>query len=243
MADGGVRGGNGCLKAVAALVLILASIGAGFWYLGNSAWRGMGASDPETVASASLQGLREQNRLSAFQARYVAVVTSKQTQLGFSAQKTMIMPGTVRYEVDLSKLQQRDLSWDPAHNRLTLVLPPVEVSGPEIDMDHVRQYGEGGILMALTDAEKTLDDANRHAAQQELVRQAREPAPMRLARDATRNAVERSFEMPLRAAGINATVDVYFPGEARNRPSEIWDVSRSPAQVLNDTGASQGVNR
>jgi hypothetical protein len=36
--------------------------------------------DPVTVASASLQGLREQNRLSAFAARYVAVVTSRQTQ-------------------------------------------------------------------------------------------------------------------------------------------------------------------
>jgi len=40
---------------------------------------------PETIAAASLQGLREQNRLSAFAARFVAVVTSTQTRFGLSA--------------------------------------------------------------------------------------------------------------------------------------------------------------
>src|SRR3546814_13324909 len=63
--------------------------------------------DPVTIANSSLQGLQEQNRLSAFAARYVAVVTSKQSRLGLTAEKTMIMPGMVRYEVDLGKLTQR----------------------------------------------------------------------------------------------------------------------------------------
>ena len=36
--------------------------------------------DPTTIASASLEGLREQNRLSAFAARYVAVVTSREVR-------------------------------------------------------------------------------------------------------------------------------------------------------------------
>src|SRR3546814_3730619 len=68
--------------------------------------------DPVTIANSSLQGLQEQNRLSAFAARYVAVVTSKQSRLGLTAEKTMIMPGMVRYEVDLGKLTQRDVTWD-----------------------------------------------------------------------------------------------------------------------------------
>jgi hypothetical protein len=41
----------------------------------------------ETVASASLQGLREQNRLSAFAANYAAVVTSEQRRFGLSAKR------------------------------------------------------------------------------------------------------------------------------------------------------------
>ena len=38
--------------------------------------------------------------------------------------------------------------------------------------------------MALTDAERTLDQANRRSGQDELMRQARERTPTRLARDA-----------------------------------------------------------
>ena len=51
---------------------------------------------PETIVATSLAGLREQNRLSRFAARYVAVVTSEQNRFGLSAKKTMIMPGMVR---------------------------------------------------------------------------------------------------------------------------------------------------
>jgi hypothetical protein len=232
MEDGGVertRGGGGCLKWLVALLVIAAAIGAGFWFVGDSIKRQFAAPSPETVAQSSLQGLKEQNRLSTFAARYVAVVTSKQTRLGLTARKTMIMPGMVRYEVDLSKLEQRDVHWDAGASKLTVRLPPIEVVGPEVDMNHIREYGEGGILMALTNAEEALDAANRKAGQDELVRQAREAMPMRLARDATRRAVERSFSMPLRAAGINASVEVVFPDE---RQGEVWDMSRNPADVL-----------
>ena len=64
-----------------------------------------------------------------------------------------------------------------------------------------------------------------------LVRQAREPAMIRLARDATRRAVERSFAMPLRAAGVDATVSVRFADEAQ-ASTERWDTSRSLQDVL-----------
>ena len=64
--------------------------------------------------------------------------------------------------------------------------------------------------MALTDAERTLDQANRRSAQDELMRQARERTPTGLARDAAMRAVARSFAMPLRAAGIDASVAVRF---------------------------------
>lgn len=230
------RGGGalmGCLKALGLAVVIVVAIGAGFWYLGNNMVRSLlTAPDPVSVATSSLQSLREQNRLSTFSARYVAVVTSTQTRLGLSAKKTMIMPGSVRYEVDLSKLAQKDLSWDPASKTLSVVLPPVEVVGPDVDIDQIREYGEGGILMTLTDAEAQLDAANRKQGQAELIRQAREPTPMRLARDATRRTIERNFELPLKAAGINATVDVRFADEPDPGNHQVWDMSRNPADVM-----------
>lgn len=222
----------GCLKFVALLAALVLTIGAGFWFLGDTVKRQFAAPSPVTVAQASLEGLREQNRLSTFAARYVAVVTSKQTRLGMTAQKTMIMPGMVRYEVDLSKLQQNNVRWDAGANRLTIVLPPVEVIGPDVDIDNIRSYGSGGLLMRWGNVESELDAANRKAGQAELVKQARGTMPMKLARDATRRAVKRSFAMPLKAAGMNVSVDVYFPDERKGDRSERWDVSRSVDDVL-----------
>ena len=86
--------------------------------------------DPEAIVSASLQSIREQARLTTLSARYVAVVTSTQRRFGLSARKTLIMPGDVRYEVDLSELKQKDMSWDAGSKTLLLTLPPIRVSGP-----------------------------------------------------------------------------------------------------------------
>jgi hypothetical protein len=213
---------------VAAIVLVL---GTGLWLGSEALRRQFAGPDPETIAQASLAGLREQNRLTSFTARYVAVVTSKQSRLGLSAEKTLIMPGMVRYEVDLSKLQQRDVQWDAEAKRMTITLPPLEVVGPQIELDNIREYSNGGLLMRLTRVEGQLDAANRKAGQQELLRQAKGSTPVKLAREATRRAVERSFAMPLKAVGLDASVRVLFPDE-RGGAREVWDMSRNPADVV-----------
>ncbi|MCA0210150.1 MAG: DUF4230 domain-containing protein [Proteobacteria bacterium] len=192
------------LLAAAALLLV-----AVWWAV--AAWQDWQKGyDPETVVAASLQGLQEQNVLVPFTARYVAVVTSTQSRMGLSAKKTLIMPGTVRYELDLGKLKQSDLDWDAATSALTVTLPPLRLAGPEIDIDAISEYRDGEILLTLTDAERTLDAANRKRAQEELIAQAKGATPMRLAQGAARTAVEQSFAMPLKAAGIDAKVTARF---------------------------------
>ncbi|HEX8400109.1 MAG TPA: DUF4230 domain-containing protein [Allosphingosinicella sp.] len=192
--------------------------------------------DPETIATATLQSVREQSRLTVFAARFVAVVTSSQSRFGLTARKTLIMPGTVRYDVDLARIGQRDLAWDPATRQLRVTLPPVVITQPQINLTELREYGGDGVLTALTGAEAQLDSANRARGQQELVRQARDALPLRLARDSARRAVERSFAMPLRAAGIDAQVIARFGDEAGDDPSfldrsrRIEDVLASPAR-------------
>lgn len=182
----------------------------GIWWA-VSAWRDWReGTAPQTVVAASLQGLQEQNVLVPFTARYVAVVTSTQDRLGLEAKKTLIMPGTVRYEVDLAKLKPADLDWNAATNALTVTLPPLRLAGPEIDIDAISEYRDGLILLTLTDAEQALDAANRKAGQAELIKQARGDTPMRLAENAARTAIEQSFAMPLKAAGIDAKVTARF---------------------------------
>lgn len=221
------------IAIVAAVALAIGMVVGARWLID----RAESGPTPETVAAASLQGLREQNRLSAFTARYVAVVTSTQNRLGgmLSARRTLVMPGTVRYEIDLARLGERDVRWDEASRTLEVTLPPVDLVGPQVDLGQIQEYDAGGLLLRLTDVEQRLDAANRRAGQAELLKQARGPVPMRLARDAHRRAVEQSFALPLRAAGLDARVRARFADEAR--PSdEQMDRSRSLEEVFGNAG-------
>ena len=211
------------IKFGGALALIALFFAGGLWVV-QSYITARVDPDPVTIATASIQGLREQNKLSAFQASYVAVVTSTQSRFGLSTERTVIMPGTVDYEVDLSKLTRRDVVWDAKSKTLGVTLPQPMPSAPRININAIKTYGRDGVLGTFTDVGSQLDNTNRVAAQKELASQALQPEPMKLARDATRRAVEQSFALPLKAAGLDATVRVRFAGEGRN--DEIWDMSK-----------------
>ena len=192
----------------------------------------MGGPDPKVIATSSLESMRAQNRLVVFVARYVSVTTARQSQFGLSTERTLILPGDVRYELDLSKLTQDDVRWDSNSNTLSVRLPDVEIAGPDVHLDQAREYGSGGLLAAVTNAEGRLDQANRARAVADLRQQARGEVPMRLARQSARHAVERSFAMPLKAAGFdNARVVARFPGEAEEEPSFL-DVSTSYNEAI-----------
>jgi hypothetical protein len=181
-----------------------------------------GGPNPATIATASLESMRAENRLTVFAARYVSVVTSQEQRLGglVSSQRTLIMPGDVRYELDMSKLQPRDVTWDGSNHLLTVRLPEIDVAGPDIDINAVKEYGGGGVLSALTNANEQLDQNNRARAVADLRKQATAQVPMQLARQAAREAVERSFAMPLLAAGFkDVKVAARFPTDGTNEPS------------------------
>jgi hypothetical protein len=187
---------------------------------------------PETIASASLQGMREQNRLSAFAANYAAVVTSEQRRFGLSAKKTLIMQGWVRYEVDLSKLTSDDVRWDAASKTLNVRIPPIEVASPQIDLQSIQEYGEGGILRTLTDVDGALDSSNRAKGQAELTRQAQGPVPMKLARSAFKSAIAQNFAAPLRAAGVDARAEAFFADEVPTKVNTRWDLSKPLNEIV-----------
>ena len=216
---------------VVALVLgVLLGVGTGI------AERIFGGPDPTTIATASLQSMRAQNRLTVFAARYVSVVTSEQQRLGglVSAQRTLILPGDVRYELDLSKLQPKDVSWDGSAHKLTVELPEVEVAGPDVDINSVKEYGSGGVLSALTNSNEQLDQANRARAVADLRKQATASVPMQLARQAARAAVERSFAMPLLAVGFkDVKVVARFPTDGTAEPSYV-DLSTPYNQAIEE---------
>jgi hypothetical protein len=177
---------------------------------GGGLWWAKRAVDPpvQTIVASSLKSLHEQNRLSAFAARFVTVVTSSKDRFGLHAEKTLIIPAVMRYEIDLAMLKQSDLNWDSGTKTLTVHLQPVELAGPEFDLGGVKEYRSGAVLLTLTDVEALLDTANRAKAKADVLAQAKAAPMLRLARDVSARALSSSFSLPLAAAGIAATVKV-----------------------------------
>ncbi len=195
-----------------------------------------GGPNPKTIASASLESMRAQNRLIAFVARYVSVVSSEQQRLGglVSSERTLVLPGDVRYELDLSRLEPDDVTWDNSTHTLRVQLPEVEIAGPDVDISAAREFGDSGVLSALTNADEQLDQKNRARAVADLRKQASAEVPMRLARHAARQAVERSFAMPLLAAGFrDVKVVARFPTEGTDEPSYL-DLSTPYEEVIKE---------
>src|SRR5690349_1346825 len=174
--------------AVIAAIVVALLLGLLLGISTGIADRIFGGPNPKTIASASLESMRAQNRLTVFAARYVSVVTSEQQRLGglVSSQRTLILPGDVRYELDLSKLNPKDVTWDASTKTLKVQLPEVEVAGPDVDINQVKEYGGGGVLSALTNANQQLDSTNRARAVSDLRKQATAAVPMQLAHQAGR---------------------------------------------------------
>ena len=222
--------------AIIAALLVGLLIGGAFKAFGGL----FGGAKPETIANASLQSMRAQNRLNVFAARYVSVTSSRVSRLGFATERTLILPGNVRYEVDLAKLDQDDVRWDEGSKTLNIRIPDVEVAGPEVDLAAAREYGGGGIVGAITNVRPQLDQANRSAAVADLRKQAAGATPMRLARESARQAIARSFAMPLRAAGYeDVKVVARFAAEEGSPEPSFIDHSRSYNEVLQERAQSR----
>ena len=210
-------------KPVAILAIVVALIlGVLVGTSTGIADRIFGGPNPKTIATSSLESMRAQNRLIAFVARYVSVVSSEHNGFGglINSERTLVLPGDVRYELDLSKLQPKDVSWDGSSHTLKVRLPEIEIAGPDVDITAAREFGQGGVLSALTNSSEQLDQTNRAKAVDDLRKQASAEMPMRLAHQAARAAVERSFAMPLVAAGIkDVKVVARFPTEGDDQPS------------------------
>jgi len=90
------------------------------------------------------------------------------------------------------------------------------------------------VLSVVTDADRALDRNNRARAVADLRKQAGAAVPMRLAREAGRQAVERSFSLPLQAAGFgDARVVARYPTEGSPVTVPL-DRSRSYNEVLEE---------
>jgi len=191
-------------------LLFVAALTLAGWAL----WQAFGPEDRADPLATSLVAFEKQNRLTVFSAQLSPVVASKEEQLFglVRSRQIAVIPARVDYTLDLSKMTRASMAWDEEAQRLTVTLPPLTVSRPNLDEGRA-QYLREGVWITRT-AQDDLTRANTRLAEQQAVQQASNPVLLNLARAAAKDAVRQNLSAPLQVSGHpQATVVVRFAGE------------------------------
>jgi Protein of unknown function (DUF4230) len=184
--------------------------------IGLTAWLGWkvfapGHGDP---LATSLTALEKANRLTVFSAQLSPVVSADDVRIFgmLRARQIAVIPARVNYTVDLSQIDAERMQWDANAKRLTITLPPIELSPPNLDEAQAQYLREGVWIGREAQAKLTRD--NTLLAERQAAEQARNPVLLDLAKSAAKDAVRQNLEIPLQVAGYkDVTVTVRFDGE------------------------------
>jgi len=177
-------------------------------------WRAFGPQDLGDPLATSLLAFEKQNRLTVFSAQLAPVVASDDERLFgmLKSRQVAVIPARVDYTLDLGQITRDRLAWDAAAARLTVTLPPLTTSRPNLDEGRA-QYLREGMWITRT-AQDQLTRKNTQLAEQQAIEQAANPVLLELARSAAKQAVQQNLAIPLQVAGYgNVTVSVRFAGE------------------------------
>ncbi|MFA7588164.1 MAG: DUF4230 domain-containing protein, partial [Novosphingobium sp.] len=179
-----------------------------------TSWRAFGPEDQGDPLAMSLAAFEKQNRLTVFSAQLSPVVASDDQRLFgmLTARQVAVIPARVDYTLDLSRMTARDMAWDEKAQRLTVILPRLQLSRPNLDEGRAQYLREG--VWITRDAQAKLTRDNTLLAERLASREAGNDVLMRLARSAAKDAVRQNLAIPLKVAGFDqATVTVRFDGE------------------------------
>lgn len=192
------------------VIMLLAAVA----WLGWRAFFYKEAGDP--VGSAML-AFEKQNSLNVFSSRFEIVAESEDRRgvLGvdlLKSRQASIIPATVTYRLDLARMDRDAFAWNAGNKTLSVVLPPLRISRPNLDEGQARVFTEGNWVTA--SAQRDLSRNNSLQAERRAATFAKNPEVLALARQAAKEAVRQNLAIPLQVAGYgDVTVDVRFEGE------------------------------
>lgn len=191
-------------------LLFIVALAAAAWL----AWRAFAPEDHGDPLATSLVAFEKQNKLTVFSAQLAPVVSSDDSRLFglVQAKQVAVIPARVDYTLDLSQVGKDRLKWDESTRTLSVSLPPVSVSKPNLDEARA-QYLREGVWITRAAQDKLTRD-NTKLAERIAVEQAANPVLMDLAKGAARDAVRQNLAIPLQVAGYGEVkVVVRFDGE------------------------------
>ena len=188
--------------------------------LAAAAWLGWRAffyhEEGDPVGSAML-AFEKQNSLTVFSSRFEVVAESEDGRgiMGgdlLKSRQAAIIPATVEYRLDLSTMDRDRFEWNDSNDTMTVVLPQLRISRPNLDEAEQKTFTEGTYVSR--DASADLARNNSRQAERKAAEFAKNPEVLALARQAAKDAVRQNLAIPLEVAGYgNVTVNVRFDGE------------------------------
>lgn len=175
------------------------------------AWKWWQPEDLGDPVTTSLVAFEKQNKLTVFSAELAPVVSSNDSRMFglVNSKQVAVIPARVDYTIDLAKVGRERLAWNAEEQALTVRLPSLTVSRPNLDEGRA-QYLRDGIWIT-REAQDKLTRDNTKLAEAQAVQQAANPVLLNLARQAAKDAISQNLSIPLQVAGYGkARVNVTF---------------------------------
>ncbi len=196
--------------AILPWLLFLCAAALAAW-LAWQMWRPASMGDP---LATSLVAFNKQDRLTVFSAELAPVVSSDDSRLFglVTSHQVAVIPARIDYAIDLGKVGRDRMHWDLASRTLTMRLPALEVTRPNLDEARAQYLREGVWITRAAQGKLTRD--NTKLAEQQAMAQAANPVLMGLARSAAKDAIRQNLAIPLQVAGFgDVKLSVSIDGE------------------------------
>ena len=191
-------------------LLFVGALALAVWGL----WRAFGPQALGDPLATSLVAFEKQNTLTVFSAQVAPVVASDDNRLFgvLKSRQIAVIPARIDYTLDLSAMSRDRMKWDADKKVLSVLLPPLKVSRPNLDEAHAQYLREGVWITA--EAQEKLNRNNTLLAEQLATAQGANPVLTGLARSAAKDAIRQNLAIPLEVAGFGSvTVVPRFDGE------------------------------
>lgn len=184
------------LLALSWLLLALALVAVGLL-----AWKLFKPEDLGDPIATGLVSFEKMDRLTVFSAQLAPVVASDDARLFglVKSRQVAVIPARVDYGVNLGSVGRERMGWNAETHTLSVRLPDVTVSKPNLDEAHAQYLREG--VWITRDAQDKLTRDNTLLAEQQAAGQAHQPVLVDLARAAAKEAVQQNLSIPLKVAG------------------------------------------
>ncbi|MBC7522655.1 MAG: DUF4230 domain-containing protein [Sandarakinorhabdus sp.] len=183
--------------------------------IGGPLARWLGGGGDTDVIGTLTTSVRAMNQLTVFEARLFSIARTAEhgTFALLDTTTYVIVPGSVRYVVNLGNFDRRQLNWDPQTSTLIAVLPGPVAGEINVDGAHAKVIVDG-LDLSSGDKREAILQQSLKAARDDMQRQASQDFFKASARTAARTALVQNLAAPLVAAGLKPNVIVRFQGEA-----------------------------